>query len=191
MYQRPLTATLKRRLSEPRRFIQIVLGPRQVGKTTCVQQALASVEQAIVWGTADTPGLQSPQWLTELWLEARAKAAASGSAVLFIDEIQKVPDWAAWVKQLWDEDTWQHHDVRVVLTGSSPLLMQQGLSESLMGRFEVLRATHWTWPECNAAFGWDLDTFVYYGGYPGAATLTGEPERWRDYVANSVVETTV
>lgn len=192
MHERPIVATLRRRLNEPRRFIQIVLGPRQAGKTTCVQQALEGIGHVVLWGTADAPGLQSPQWLTELWLTARAKAAASGAPViLFVDEIQKVPDWAAWVKRLWDEDTWERRDIRVVLTGSSPLLMQQGLSESLMGRFEVLRATHWTFPECQTAFGWGLDTFIYYGGYPGSAGLIGEPVRWREYVTSSVVETTV
>jgi hypothetical protein len=111
--------------------------------------------------------------------------------VLFIDEVQKIADWSAWVKKLWDEDTWHDRDVRVVLTGSSPLLMQKGLSESLAGRYEVIRATHWSWPECRAAFGWDLDTFIYFGGYPGAAGLIGDEVRWRDYVNEMTFEATV
>lgn len=193
MYQRPINDVLRRRLAdEPRRFIQIVLGPRQVGKTTSVQSALEGVALPVVSGSADTPGLQSSQWLSEMWIEARGLHDVAGSPViLFLDEIQKVGDWSAWVKKLWDEDTWNGRDIRVVLTGSSPLLMQQGLSESLAGRFEVIRASHWTWPECRAAFGWDLDTFIYHGGYPGAATLIGEPSRWREYVSNGVVETSV
>ena len=69
--------------------------------------------------------------------------------------------------------------------------MQQGLSESLAGRFETLPMTHWTWPECRDAFGWDLDTFIYYGGYPGAAPLIGDPDRFRAYILDSVIETTV
>jgi len=90
-----------------------------------------------------------------------------------------------------DEDTWHDRDVRVVLTGSSPLMMQKGLSESLAGRYEVIRATHWLWPECRAAFGWDLDSFIYFGGYPGAAGLIGDEVRWRDYVNEMTFEATV
>ncbi len=193
MYERPITGVLRRRLTvEPRRFIQIVLGPRQVGKTTSVQSALRDVTLPVVSGSADIPGLQSSQWLSEMWVEARTVHDTSKSPViLFLDEIQKVSDWSALVKRLWDEDSWNERDIRVVLTGSSPLLMQQGLSESLAGRFEVIRASHWTWPECREAFGWDVDTFIYYGGYPGAASLIDEPSRWRDYITNAVVETSV
>jgi len=193
MYERPLVEVLRRRLTaEPRRFIQIVLGPRQVGKTTSVRSALHDVDIPIIAGSADTPGLQSHQWLAELWTQARVAHDSSKSPViLFLDEIQKVSDWSAWVKRFWDEDSWESRDIRVVLTGSSPLLMQQGLSESLAGRFEVIRATHWTWPECRAAFGWGLDTFIYHGGYPGAASLLDDPTRWRDYIQSAVVETSV
>lgn len=193
MYERNIVSTVRRRLTqEPRRFIQIVLGPRQTGKTTCVRQALQGAEYPIVAWTADMPGLASSQQLTEKWLEARGlNDKSQRPVVLFLDEIQKVPDWAGWVKQLWDEDTWQGRDIRIAMTGSSPLLMQQGLSDSLAGRFEVVRSSHWTFPECRSAFGWDLDTFVYYGGYPGAAGLTGEPDRWRDYIISSIIETTV
>ena len=193
MYERALNQVLRRRLAEePRRFIQILLGPRQVGKTTSVKLVLASLDLPTVASSADTPGLQSPQWLGEQWLAARALHDAEGSpVVLFLDEIQKVADWSAWVKKYWDEDTWDDRDIRVVLTGSSPLLMQRGLSESLAGRFETVRATHWTWPECRDAFDWDLDTFVYFGGYPGSAPLLADEPRWRQYVAGNIVETTV
>lgn len=193
MYERGIVAIIRRRLSEQRRgFIQIVLGPRQVGKTTSVRQAVEGLAMPVVVGTADAPGLQSAQWLTDMWTQARARCGESNpTVVLVLDEIQKIPDWAAWVKQYWDEDTWAGRDIRVVVTGSAPLLMQRGLTESLAGRFEVIHATHWTWPECRDAFGWDVDTYVYYGGYPGAAPLIDDPSRWRDYVATSIIETTV
>lgn len=193
MYQRPMAGTLRRRLlEEPRRFMQIVLGPRQVGKTTCVGHALKGASLPVLTGSADTPGLQSSQWLAQLWNEARTAHDARGTPViLFLDEIQKVTEWSSWVKRFWDEDSWDGRDIRVVLTGSSPLLMQHGLSESLAGRFEVLRASHWTFTECREAFGWDLDTFIYYGGYPGSAPLVDDPARWREYVTSAVVETSV
>ncbi|MBN2847543.1 MAG: ATP-binding protein, partial [Coriobacteriia bacterium] len=192
MYQRAVNTTLRQRIAEERRFIQVLLGPRQVGKTTSVRQVLADLPMPHHYATADTATLQSPTWLEEQWLIAREKAVAEDTpAVLAIDEIQKIAQWSSWVKRLWDEDSFAERDVRVVLTGSSPLLMQQGLSESLAGRFEIIPVTHWSWPECRDAFGWDLDTFVFYGGYPGAASLIGDEDRWRAYILDSIVETTV
>lgn len=193
MYERALNAVLRRRLAdEPRRRIQVVLGPRQVGKTTSIDLVTRSIRMPVVSGSADTPGLATGEWLTERWLAARQVLATQGGpVVLFLDEVQKVADWPAWVKRYWDEDSAEGRDVRVVLAGSSPLLMQAGLSESLAGRFEVVHATHWTWPECRDAFGWDLDTFVYHGGYPGSADLVGDAERWRAYIVDSIVEPTV
>jgi hypothetical protein len=136
--------------------------------------------------------LQSAEWLDEQWARARHIHEESGRPVVVaIDEVQKVPNWSSWVKRLWDEDAYSGRDIRVILSGSLPLLMQQGLAESLAGRFETLYMTHWEWPECREAFGWDLDTFIFFGGYPGAAPLVGDLERWRSYILDSVIETTV
>lgn len=191
-FQRHQTTILGARLAEPRRFIQVLLGPRQVGKTTSLRQALAASGLPHHYATADTATLESTAWLAEQWTTAREMSdAESRPVILALDEVQKVGNWSSWAKRLWDEDTARGRDIRVVLTGSSPLLMQQGLSESLAGRFEVIRYTHWLWPECRDAFGWDLDTFVFYGGYPGAASLLPDHERWRSYVLDSIVETTV
>jgi len=192
MYQRPSNVELLTRLREPRRFLQIVTGPRQVGKTTAIRQVLEALDTPSHYATADTATLQSAAWLDEQWANARQiLAGVRGPAVLAIDEVQKIANWAPRVKRLWDEDSFAGRDLRVVLSGSSPLLMQQGLSESLAGRLETLPMTHWTWPECRDAFGWDLDTFIFYGGYPGAAPLVHDPARWRAYLLDSVIETTV
>lgn len=192
MFQRACNAELVRRLREPRRFIQAVLGPRQVGKTTTVRQVLQTLGLPSHYGTADTATLQSTAWLDEQWAHARQLSVQTRQPVLLvIDEVQKISDWSSWVKRLWDEDTFAGRDVRVIVSGSSPLLMQQGLTESLAGRFETLPMTHWTWPECRDAFSWDLDTFIYYGGYPGAAPLISDEDRWRAYILDSIVETTV
>ena len=105
---------------------------------------------------------------------------------LRIDAAQKVPGWADLVKLLWDEDTASGAKLRVFLLGSSPLLVGRGLSESLAGRFETIRVTHWSFPEMRDAFGWDLDRYLYFGGYPGAAPLVRDEERWRSYILNSL-----
>jgi uncharacterized protein len=192
----PLTA-LVQRLQEPRRFLQVVAGPRQVGKTTLVKQALQRLRQlqlsplAQHCVSADAPGLQSRAWLVTQWEAARALAAEAGSCVLVLDEIQKLPQWTSEVKRLWDEDTATERDVRVVILGSAPLLIAQGLSESMAGRFEMTRLGHWTFREMQQAFGFSLDQYIFYGGYPGAAPLIGAPQRWADYVRDALVETTI
>ena len=108
-----------------------------------------------------------------------------------LDEVQKVPRWSETVKRLWDADTRARRPLKVVLLGSAPLLIQQGMTESLAGRFEIVHLSHWTLAEMKQAFGWAVDQFIFYGGYPGAAPLVAEPERWARYVRDSLIETTI
>jgi len=197
----PLVARLK----EPRRFLQVVAGPRQVGKTTLVRQALERLERDAQANTtsptaapvaqhsasADGPGLQGQIWLSTQWQVARALAAQAGSCVLVLDEIQKVSQWTEEVKRLWDEDTAAGRDVRVVILGSAPLLIARGLSESMAGRFEITRLGHWRYAEMRDAFGFSLEQFIFYGGYPGAAPLVHDESRWAAYVNDALIETTI
>ena len=188
---RPQVATLAARLIEPRRFIQVVAGPRQVGKSTLVQQATDTLAQPVCHASADEPTLRSTDWMAQQWDAARLAIAGPEGAVLVLDEIQKIPGWSETVKRLWDEDTRAKRPLKVVLLGSAPLLIAQGLTESLAGRFETIAVSHWSLAEMRAAFDWSLDEFVFYGGYPGAAPLIDEPERWRRYVADSLIETSI
>jgi len=179
-------------MTEPRRFLQVVAGPRQVGKTTLVQQVLARLDVPSVQVSADEPTLRDANWLRAQWDRARLAAKASRSgAVLSLDEVQKIPAWSEAVKRLWDEDTRDRLPLKVVLLGSSRLLVQQGLTESLAGRFEVLHLPHWSYSEMRAAFAFSLEQYVYFGGYPGAAPLIGDPPRWRRYLLDSLIETTI
>jgi len=189
-FQRPQATELARRLAEPRRFIQVVAGARQVGKTTLVQQVTAQSGLPIRYASADEPTLRGPDWVAQQWEAARLATGRDG-AVLVLDEIQKAVGWSESVKRLWDEDTRAQRALKVVLLGSAPLLVQQGLTESLAGRFEVLRLPHWSLAEMGAAFGFTADQYVYFGGYPGAAPLASEPERWRRYILDALVETTI
>ncbi len=191
-FGRELGSTLTRRLSEPRRFLQVVAGPRQVGKTTLVQQVLAAAGTPFVYGSADEPALRDAGWLAAQWDRGReAVAIRPPAAVLALDEVQKIPGWSETVKRLWDEDTRARRPLHVVLLGSSPLLVQQGLTESLAGRFEILYLPHWSYPEMRAAFGFSFNQYLYFGGYPGAAPLIDDPERWRRYLLDSLIETTI
>lgn len=189
--ERRIVAEIARRLAEPRRFIQVVAGPRQVGKTTATRQALAKLNLPCRFVSADEPSLHDAIWLTQQWEIARLTARSAGSCVLAIDEIQKVPNWPETVKRLWDEDSASGLHLSLLLLGSAQLLVQRGLTESLAGRFELIRAPHWAFPEMAEAFGWGWEQFVFFGGYPGAAALIDDEIRWRDYVRNSLVETTI
>lgn len=196
-FRRDQVAELVRRLRERRRHMQVVAGPRQVGKTTLVLQAFEELDGPTRFASADEPTLRSRAWIEEQWEAARvlagndAKVPAGGGAVLALDEIQKIPGWSETVKRLWDEDTRVGRPLHVVLLGSAPLLVAQGLTESLAGRFEIIRLPHWTFGEMQTAFGWDLERFVFHGGYPGAASLVDEPARWARYVLDSLVETSI
>jgi uncharacterized protein len=190
-YTRPQAAILAARLSEPRRFLQAVAGPRQVGKTTLVQSVVEASGLPRRFASADEPTLRGPNWIEQQWEITRLAAADAGDdgAVLVLDEIQKISGWSESVKRLWDEDTRASRTVKVVLLGSAPLLVARGLSESLAGRFEVLYLPHWSYAEMRDAFGWSVEQYLFYGGYPGAAPLIGEPRRWARYVIDSLIET--
>ena len=192
-YQRPQAATLAERLAERRRHLQVVAGPRQVGKTTLVQQVVEASDLAARFASADEPTLRGHAWIDQQWQAARLDASDAGKtgAVLVLDEIQKIPGWSETVKRLWDEDTRRRLPLKVVLLGSAPLLIARGLTESLAGRFELLHLPHWAFAEMRKAFGWSVEEYIFYGGYPGAAPLIREPKRWARYVLDALVETTI
>jgi predicted AAA+ superfamily ATPase len=190
-YRRPQAAVLAARLGEPRRFIQAVAGPRQVGKTTLVQQVTQGLAVPVRAASADEPTLRSADWIAQQWEAARLSIADRHGAVLVLDEIQKIPGWSETAKRLWDEDSRARRPLKVVLLGSAPLLIAQGLTESLAGRFETIMLPHWSYAEMRTAFGWSLDQYLFHGGYPGAAPLADDPSRWRRYILDSLIETSI
>jgi len=190
MIKRKVYTIIEKRVQEPRRFIQVLWGPRQTGKTTLARQLMEDSKVSCRYASADEPALKGREWITQQWDLARIKTG-SGKAVFILDEIQKIPGWSEVVKNLWDEDTANGVNLQVIILGSSPLLVQSGLTESLAGRFEVIPITHWSFEEMHKAFSWDLDHYIFFGGYPGAADLIKDEARWADYIKNSLIETTV
>jgi uncharacterized protein len=192
-YKRKQFELLTSRLLEKRRFIQVLAGPRQSGKTTVARQVAEALEIPVQFVSADDPEAHGRVWLEQQWEIGRVKARNGGKegCVLVIDEIQKVPAWSETVKRLWDEDTASRLPLKVLILGSAPLLIHQGLTESLAGRFEIVRSTHWSYAEMRDAFGWSLDKFIYFGGYPGAADLIKDENRWKRYIVDSMVESTL
>jgi len=193
VFERSHADTLAARLTEPRRFLEIVAGARQVGKTTLVGQVLNRLDIPNVFVSADEPTVGDTAWLAAQWERGRLAAAEGGKtgSVLVLDEVQKIPRWSETVKRLWDEDSRARRPLKAVLLGSAPLLMQQGLTESLAGRFEVVHLPHWSYAEMRAAFGFSLEEYLYFGGYPGAAPLIKDPQRWKRYLLDSLIETTI
>jgi len=189
MYTRKLVDQLKKRMIEKRIFMQIVIGPRQTGKSTAVLQVLESFPGMYHYVNADDPAAVSSEWLRNEWEKARIiQKQTNKEVILAIDEVQKISQWSSMVKFLWDEDSRKKNQLKVILLGSSSLLIQKGLSESLAGRFEVLFCPHWNYRECKEAFNYSLDDFLFFGGYPGAAVLKGNTERWARYMGSSIAD---
>lgn len=193
MYERSYLKQIKARMEEPRKFIQVILGPRQVGKTTMVNQLLSQLSIPYINESADAISATNSVWLMQVWETARLRMKASGASeyLLVIDEIQKIDNWSEVVKQQWDKDTREKVNIKVILLGSSRLLIQKGLTESLAGRFETFYLGHWSFAEMEAAFGWSIEQYIYFGGYPGSATLINDEERWKNYIKDSLIETSI
>ena len=189
-YVRPQVAELEKALSGRVPLLQVVVGPRQVGKSMAAFQLSQQLGWPVILDSADSALPLSVEWISNHWRQAR-QAAKGGKMLLVLDEIQKVPGWSEEVKRLWDEDRRTGSLVRPLLLGSSALLMQQGLTESLAGRFFLHRFLHWTWPECRQAFGLNFEQWLYFGGYPGAAEFVGDEPMWKRYVVDSLIETVV
>lgn len=193
MFYRSYLETVKKRIQEPRKFIQVILGPRQVGKTTMITQLLSQLSIPNLYESADAVSVTNFAWLTQLWEAARLRIKVSGATeyLIVIDEIQKIDNWSEIVKQQWDKDTREKINIKIILLGSSRLLIQQGLTESLAGRFETMYLGHWTYTEMQEAFGWSIEQYVYFGGYPGSAILIDDEERWKNYIKDSLIETSI
>ncbi len=189
MYKRNQFNELISRLNESRKMIQVISGPRQVGKSTLVKQVLQEINIPYTMVSADNVDRNNIAWIGSSWNSARArmKLGKHNEYLLVIDEVHKIDNWSEAVKQEWDADCFNDVNLKVVLLGSSRLLLKDGLTESLAGRYELIRMPHWSYPEMRDAFGTDLDAYIFYGGYPGGATLINNPRRWKRYIKDSII----
>lgn len=192
-YKRTQYEEILNRINEPRSKMQVIVGPRQVGKSTLIGQVLEACNVPYENYSADDVAGVSADWLSQVWETQRMKMVARGDAkrLLVIDEVQKIKNWSETVKAEWDRDTREKREIIVVLLGSSRMWIEKGLTESLAGRFELIRLSHWTYTEMKECFGWTLPQYVYFGGYPGAAQYIGNETRWRNYVKDSLVEPSI
>ena len=173
MYKRAEYQLITERMKEPRRFIQVVMGARQIGKSTVVKQVMKDLDMPYQFFSADNVPATNSAWISDCWAAVRSlkESKGWGSVILVIDEIQKIANWSEVVKKEWDDDTFHDRNIKVLLLGSSRVLLEKGLSESLAGRFEEIRMSHWSYQEMKECFGFSLDQYMFYGGYPGAAII--------------------
>ena len=193
MYKRAEYQLITECMKEPRRFIQVVMGARQIGKSTVVKQVLKDLDMPYQFFSADNVPATNSAWISDCWAAVRSlkESKGWGSVILVIDEIQKIANWSEVVKKEWDDDTFHDRDIKVLLLGSSRVLLEKGLSESLAGRFEEIRMSHWNYLEMKECFGFSLDQYMFYGGYPGAATLIGDEDRFSQYIQSAIIEATI
>lgn len=193
MYKRAEYQIIKDRLNEPRKFIQVVMGARQIGKSTVVKQVLKDIDASYQFYSADNVPATNSTWISNCWAAVRSLKANNrwDSIILVIDEIQKISNWSEVVKKEWDDDTFHDRNIKVLLLGSSRVLLEKGLSESLAGRFEEIRMSHWSYLEMQECFGFTLDQYLFYGSYPGAATLAGDEDRYQQYIQSSIIDATI
>ena len=195
MYQRAQYQVIVDRLREPRRFIQVVMGPRQIGKTTVIKQVLKTLGNEIPYlmFSADSIPANQNTWISDCWDSARTnmKLENKKEMILVIDEIHKLKGWSEVVKKEWDSDNFYDVNLKVILLGSSRVMLQKGLADSLAGRFETIKMTHWNYAEMRDAFDISLEEYIYYGGYPGAAALIHDSDRWSNYIRDSIIDTTI
>ncbi len=190
VFSRALVTDLATACRRTKPLIQMIVGPRQVGKSTAAEQLVRKLRWPYVSASADAPLPPGPEWIETQWQLARTrKPAAKQRVLLMLDEVQKVQGWSEVVKRLWDEERRTRGSVLPIILGSSALLLQKGATDSLSGRFFLHRCLHWSWPECRSAFGWDLSRWLYFGGYPGAAALARNESAWKRYVVDSLIET--
>jgi uncharacterized protein len=193
MIERSQLQVITKRLLEPRKFIQVLMGPRQVGKTTMASQMLRKVNIPYIFESADAVTAVNTSWIEQVWEAARLKMKVQSAKefILVIDEIQKIQNWSETIKRLWDRDSMNQTEIKLVLLGSSRLLLHKGLTESLAGRFETMYLGHWSFAEMEAAFNWNANQYAWFGGYPGGAELIEDEDRWKNYINNSLIETSV
>ena len=189
MYQRRHLNILKSRMAEPRRRMQIVMGPRQVGKSTLVGQFTEGVSVPFDFFAADGVNRFDSSWIPNKWQQVRMRMDIHSEQehILIIDEVQKIRGWSEQVKKEWDEDSRSHRNLKVILLGSPRLLLQKGLEESLEGRFETIKMGYWDWQEMHEAFGFSMDEYVYFGGFPGLAPDIQDEDRWRNLMEDSII----
>lgn len=185
-------AELKKRISEPAPSrIQILTGPRQVGKTTLLLDLARSTKIASRYLALDAPEASIPGWWDRQW-ELILQVAGEKKVLLLLDEVQFLPDWTRVVKSAVDQIYRMKIPVHIIATGSSALKVGAGAKETMAGRFERLAICHWAPSDIQKAFRLTpkeaVTRYLRFGGFPGGMNLISDLQRWRAYIRDSIME---
>ena len=193
MYKRAEYHVIKKRLEEERKFIHVLTGPRQIGKSTVVKQVLNDLPLPYRFYSADNVPATDTAWISNCWAATRSLKETNGweDVILVIDEIQKISNWSEAVKKEWDDDTFHDRNIKVLILGSSRVLLEKGRSESMAGRFEEIRMGHWSYQEMKESFGLSVEQYLFYGSYPGAAALIGDSDRFEQYIQSAIIDSAI
>jgi len=189
MITRSVFYPLVQRLHSPRCRIQVLFGPRESGKTTLAQQAIQAFAGRATYVSSDGPTAIDAFDLEQKWELARLECRRSGRWLLILDEVQRTAGWSAVARRLRDGDAGEGLDLRVLMIGSSMPLLDAGLKSDLQGLYDMTPTGHWSYAEIQERFGWTLDQYIYFGGYPRTAEMLANEEGWRAFLLEQVIET--
>jgi predicted AAA+ superfamily ATPase len=177
--------------TEPARRIQLLTGPRQVGKTTILLELAGEFGERAIYRAADVEEIAAPGWWAIQWDRAM-RLARTGPTLLLVDEIQTLPNWARRVKVAFDEVARERLPLQIVISGSAALSMTRGARNELAGRFELLTLRHWTAQDLIQAFGLTDDeaaeVYVRFGAFPGELDRRMDYPRWREYILHAIID---
>jgi predicted AAA+ superfamily ATPase len=185
--------TLEARLNEkaPGK-IQLLTGPRQVGKTDTLLKLAKKFHETAIYTAADSPESALPGYWERLWQSAFEMEKAKGVAILLIDEVQHLPDWSIRLKGEWDKVLREGLKIYLVASGSSSLHLGRGSKESLAGRIERLTITHWSAAMLKKAFKLPKNEaiirIVTRGSYPGSMVFYNDLQRWSAYIRDAIID---
>lgn len=191
-FQACRSVLLKRMYEKAPNRIQLLVGPRQVGKTTLLLELEKKFKKRAFYAALDSPESSMPGFWERFWTRVEEAAQSGKTLVVLLDEVHGLPNWSLLLKSKWDRIVKDQLPIHIVATGSSALKLSTDSRESLAGRFERLILTHWMLSDFMKAFHLSLakavDLFIKMGAYPGAFQYISAFSRWKAYVRDAIVE---
>lgn len=166
--------------------ILIVEGPRQAGKTTMVQRALNELGLKATYANADNEYTDNRLFIHNAWEKKRRSA---NSQLIVLDNIQHIRNWSTLLQAEYEADMAIGKQPRVVLIAASCAPFYRDMETDFMQQNStILRLSLWTWADMRDAFGWSLDQYIFFGGYPGLGEIVAKGRPWRNYVRSKLIE---
>ena len=162
--------------------VMIVIGPRQVGKTTLIR-SLCEKEGNFLFINGDD---SQDRLLFENASEVKLRTIIGKFTTFFVDEAQRIPNIGITLKIIHD----QIKTVRLIVSGSSALDISNNMNEPLTGRKWEYQLFPFSWNELKNHFGYltaikNLPNYLIYGTYPEVITHPNDAENILKQIAGS------